>query len=113
MYNLAMAKDTVQSSDSDTSDRAHSYRAVDGTMGVTLSEGHCVVTGTDDSPWWEVVFGEVVHVSQVHILRMPGQNCESFRKIETKKNTYKIRCQDNICPLGIQVSNLLFWKVEN
>ena len=47
-------------------------------MGVTLSEGHCVVTGNEDDPWWQVDFGEVVHISQVHILRMRNQECTSL-----------------------------------
>ena len=81
MYNLAIGKDTDQKSDSDSLVWGQSYRAVDGTMGVTLSEGHCVMTGIHvDATWWEVDFGKVVHISQVHILRMPDQNCKSFIK---------------------------------
>ena len=69
MENQAIDESTEQSSDS-SNNYAQSYRAVDGMMGVTFSEGHCFATSTEDNPWWVLSFGEMTYISQVHLLRV-------------------------------------------
>ena len=69
MENQAIDETTTQISDS-SNNYVQSFRGVDGMTGVTLSEGDCFATSTDDNPWWKVEFGEMIYISQVHLLRL-------------------------------------------
>ena len=85
MYNNAVAMDTSQISDHKTGS-TESFRAVDGSMGIVFGDGHCMMTSFIANPWWTLDLGQVMDISQVHIL---GFN---FHTSQTGEYSKKYSC---------------------